>query len=143
MRSPAFLDSSALIPLFVQEPLTSRVQALYKQCRPVVWWGASVEIAAALARLLRVKQLDVAAWNTAKVSADKLSTQWAVIQPSENVRTKAKQIVENYDLRAADCFQLAAALDWCNDAPNGRMFLSADRKLRDAALLCGFDCPAL
>lgn len=143
MLPPAFWDSSALVPLCLLEPLTSRVQALYKRHQPVVWWGTSVEIAAAFARLLRVKQLDIADWNMAKLSAEKLSTRWAVIQPSENLRTKAKQIVENYDLRAADCFQLAAAMDWCDDATNGRLFFSADRRLRDAALLCGFDCPAL
>ena len=102
-----------------------------------------MEIAAAFARLLRVKHLDIANWNAAKLSANKLSVQWAVIQPSESLRTKAKQIVENYDLRAADSFQLAAALDWCDASPEGRIFFSADRRLRDAAQLCGFDCPKL
>ena len=143
MRPPAFWDSSALIPLCLVEPLTIRVQALYKRYQPVVWWGTSVEIAAAFARLLRVKQLDVSDWSAAKLSAEKLSTRWAVIQPSEILRTRAQQIVENYDLRAAGAFQLAAALDWCGDTPTGRIFFSADRRLRDAALLCGFDCPML
>jgi hypothetical protein len=32
-----------------------------------------------------------------------------------------------------------AALEWCEDAPQGRVFLTADQKLRDAALLAGFD----
>jgi predicted nucleic acid-binding protein len=49
------------------------------------------------------------------------------------------QLVERYDLRAADSFQLAAALEWCEDAPQGRVFLTTDKKLRDAALLSGFD----
>jgi hypothetical protein len=34
---------------------------------------------------------------------------------------------------------LAAALEWCEYAPQGRVFLTADQKLRDAALLSGFD----
>ena len=102
-----------------------------------------MEIAAAFARLLRVNQLDLVNWSAARLSANKLATQWAVVQPSETLRSKAKQIVENYDLRAADSLQLAAALDWCDDIASGRMFFSADRRLRDAALLCGFDCPAL
>ena len=49
------------------------------------------------------------------------------------------QLVERYDLRAADALQLAAALGWCEDAPQGRVFLTADRKLREAVLLSGFD----
>jgi hypothetical protein len=47
--------------------------------------------------------------------------------------------VERYDLRAADSFQLAAALEWCENAPQGRVFLTTDQKLREAALLNGFD----
>jgi len=34
---------------------------------------------------------------------------------------------------------LAAALEWCEDVPQGRVFLTTDQKLRDAALLNGFD----
>jgi hypothetical protein len=33
---------------------------------------------------------------------------------------------------------LAAALEWYEDAPQGRVFLTADEKLREAALLSGF-----
>ena len=143
MRPPAFWDSSALLPLFLHEPLTNRVQALYKHYQPVVWWGTSVEIAAALARLLRVKQIEVGNWNTAKLSADKLSGQWAVIQPSETLRVQAKQIVENYDLRAGDSLQLAAAFVWCGGSPQQRPFITADKRLRDAAQICGFQLPSL
>jgi predicted nucleic acid-binding protein len=64
---------------------------------------------------------------------------WSVIQPSEAVRAKAMQLVDRYDLRAADALQLAAALAWFEDFPQGRAFLTADQKLREAALLNGFD----
>lgn len=138
MRLQAFWDASALVPLFLHEPLTKRVQPLYKHYQPVVWWGTSVEIAAALARLLRVKQLDVGNWSTAKLSAEKVSGQWAVIQLSESLRAQAMQIVENYDLRAADSLQLAAALVWCGGSPQQHPFITADRRLRDAAQICGF-----
>jgi predicted nucleic acid-binding protein len=49
------------------------------------------------------------------------------------------QLVDRYDLRAADALQLAAALVWCEDLPQGRMFLTADKKLQQAAMLSGFD----
>jgi predicted nucleic acid-binding protein len=49
------------------------------------------------------------------------------------------QLVDRYDLRVADSFQLAAALEWCEHAPQGRVFLTVDQKLMDAALLSGFE----
>jgi predicted nucleic acid-binding protein len=48
------------------------------------------------------------------------------------------QIVQHYDLRAADALQLAAALEWCQDAPQRRVLLTADDKLLQAATLAGF-----
>ena len=75
----------------------------------------------------------------ARKLARRLADSWFVIQPSDALRAKSIQLVERYDLRAADSFQLAAALEWCEDAPQGRVFLTTDQKLREAALLSGFD----
>jgi len=72
-----------------------------------------------------------------------LSDTWSLIQPSNVLRSKAVQLVERDDLRAADSVQLAAALAWCEDAPQGRVFLTVDQKLREAALLAGFDAEEL
>lgn len=56
------------------------------------------------------------------------------------IQAKASTLIERYDLRAADApLQLAAALEWCENQPQGRIFLTADQRLRDAALLSGFD----
>ena len=66
-----------------------------------------------------------------------------VVPWSDALRTRSIQLVERYDLRAADAFQLAPALEWCEDAPQGRIFLTTDRKLREAALLGGFDAQDL
>jgi predicted nucleic acid-binding protein len=86
-----------------------------------------------------MKQLDSRDWNRARKLAKRLADSWSVIQPADGLRAKAAQLVERYDLRAADAFQLAAALAWCEDAPQGRIFLTADQKLREAALLSSFD----
>jgi len=67
-----------------------------------------------------------------------LADSWSLIEPSNILRSKAVQLVERYDLRAADSVQLAAALAWCEDAPQGRVFLAVDQKLREAARLTGF-----
>jgi hypothetical protein len=49
------------------------------------------------------------------------------------------ELVDRYDLRAADSLQLAAALEWCEGVPEGHVFLTIDQTLREAALLSGFD----
>jgi hypothetical protein len=53
------------------------------------------------------------------------------------------ELLDRYDLRASDAFQLAAALEWCEYDPSGRVFLTTDLKLRKAALLGGFDAKQL
>jgi len=139
MRLSAFWDTSALVPLCVRQTSTPRAVTLYKSCDAVVWWTTPVEIASALARLMRMKQLDSSDWTKARKLAAALAEVWSVIQPSDAVRAKGIQLVDRYDLRAADALQLAAALEWCEDAPQDRIFLTADQKLRQAAMLSGFD----
>jgi predicted nucleic acid-binding protein len=139
MRSPAFWDTSALVPLCVRQRITPGAIARYKVHDAVVWWATPVEIASALARLVRMKQLDPSDWTRARKLVKRLADSWSVIQPSDALRAKSAQLGDRFDLRAADSFQLAAALEWCEDAPQGRVFLTADQKLREAALLTGFD----
>lgn len=139
MRVSAFWDTSALVPLCVRQSITPRVIALYKSHDVVVWWATPVEIASAIARLVRMRLLDSGDCAKSRRLAKGLADSWSVIQPSDALRTRAACLVDRYDLRAADCLQLAAALEWCEDAPQGRIFLTADRKLREAAALSGFD----
>jgi predicted nucleic acid-binding protein len=138
-RPSAFWDTSALIPLCLHQSITPRVIALYRNYQAVVWWATPVEIASALARLVRMKQLasdDLA--KSQQLAAD-LAEAWSLIQPSDSVRARAVQLVNRYELRAADALQLSAALEWCEGAPQGEIFLAADQKLREAAVLSGFD----
>jgi predicted nucleic acid-binding protein len=123
----------------VRQGITPQAIALYKLHDAVVWWATPVEIASALARLVRMKQLDPSDWTKARKLAKRLADSWSVIQPSDALRTKSAQLVDRYDLLAADSFQLAAALEWCEEASQGRVFLTADRRLREAARLSGFD----
>ena len=139
MRVPAFWDSSALVPLCVGQGVTPRAIALYELHEAVVWWATPVEIASALARLVRMKQLDPSDWTKARKLAKRLADSWSVIQPTDALRAKSAHLVDRYDLRAADAFQLAAALEWCEGAAQGRVFLTADRRLREAARFSGFN----
>lgn len=142
-RSRAFWDTSALVPLCVHQSMTPNAIALYKLHSVVVWWTTPVEIASALARLVRMKQISPADCAKARKLANVLSDSWSVIQPSDALRTKALHLVDRHDLRAADSLQLAAAMEWSEGAPQGRVFLTADERLRQAALLSGFDAQQL
>jgi len=142
-RTVAFWDASALVPLCTQQNASSRAIELYEAYDVAVWWGTPVEVASALARLLRTRQINPREWAEAHRLADRLAGWWSVIQPSEGLRALASKLVERYDLRAADALQLAAALEWCEGSAQGRTFLTADDRLRDAALLAGFDARAI
>ena len=143
MRVRAFWDSSALVPLCVRQSVTPKAIALYKIHDAVVWWATPVEIASALARLVRMRQLNSGDRAVAQKLAKRLADSWAVIQPSNVLRANATRLVGRFELRAADAMQLAAALEWCEGSPQGHVFLSADHKLREAALLSGFDAPQI
>ena len=90
-----------------------------------------------------MKAIDSLDWAKATNLAKELSKLWSVIQPSERVRTTSIELVDRFYLRAADSLQLRATLEWCECAPQDRVFLTADQKLRDAAILAGFDAKQL
>src|ERR1035437_10133453 len=125
-RVPAFWDASALVPLCGRQSMTPLAISLYKTYDVVVWWATPVKIASALARLLRIKQLDSRDWSKATHLAKNLSGLWSVIQPSVSLRATSMQLVDRSALRPAPAFQLASALEWCEYAPPARVFLTAD-----------------
>jgi hypothetical protein len=51
-----------------------------------------------------------------------LADGWSVIQPTNDLRSNAKQLVDRYELRARDALQVAAALGWCERIPQGLVF---------------------
>ena len=93
--------------------------ALYKVHDLVVWWCTPVEIASALARLARMKQLDAGDYPKARKLAQTLADSWSVVQPSDALRAYAIEFVDRFRLRAADSLQLAASLEWCEHTPLG------------------------
>lgn len=128
-----------LVPLCVQESKSAKAKSLYQQYRIVVWWGTPVEIASAIARLLRMNLIQASDWLSALKTSAVLAQSWSVVEPSSTLRATAEQLVKNYDLRAGDALQLAAALAWCEGNPNGATFLASDERLLQTAMLIGFD----
>lgn len=137
-RSTAFWDSSALIPLCIQERASHKVKKLAKQFAPVVWWVTTVEIHSAIARLHRSGELDDAGRQAAFDRLSVLSRGWREVLPTDKLRTQAGMLLDTYSLRAADSLQLASAMVWCQQRPSRRRFVSNDLRLCEAAARAGF-----
>ena len=134
-----FWDSSALVPLLLQQPQTKRVRHLLEEDDElVVWWGSAVECASAIARLHRDGHLSAAAERDARSLLDVLRKSWFEVQPGDAVREQAMRILRVHALRAADALQLAAALEWAGAPPEGG-FVTFDDRLLEAAQREGFD----
>jgi predicted nucleic acid-binding protein len=69
---------------------------------------------------------------------DMLKRGWREILPSDTLRELSTRLLETYELRAADSFQLAAALTWCQQRPGRRTFICADQRLSKSAAAAGF-----
>jgi len=136
-----YWDSSALVPLLLDQPLTERARALYRQdSELVVWWGSPIECASAIARLHRDGQLTAAEEAQARTLLQSLKASWFEVQPGDAVREQALRILRLHPLRAADALQLAAAIEWAGSPPDGD-FVTFDDRLAAAAQREGFHTP--
>lgn len=139
-----FWDASALVPLVVQQSATGAVNALRaSDPAAVVWWGTVVECVSAIARLERMGELGAPGAKSAHAALERLAQSWIEVEPSETIRSTARDLLSRHELTAADAFQLAAALH----APPGDElleFVCLDQRLRRGALKQGFTVlPAL
>jgi len=134
-----FWDSSALVPLLVTEATSDLRRTQYdKDPWAVVWFGTLVEIESSLVRRQRDAQLPADVEHAARKRLNEITKQWTEVIPTEEVRARAIRLLRVHQLRAADAFQLAAALIFCREQPQHLPFLTADQRLRDAASLEGF-----
>lgn len=138
-----FWDASALVPLCVQERSTRQLRALAGD-RPIVTWCLSqVEIASAIERRAREKQLSAAARERALGNLAALADACVEVTAVAAVRQQALAILARHPLRAADALQLGAAWVAAGGVPRGHEFLCADVRLRRAAIREGFETPEI
>ena len=137
-KTPAFWDSSALVPLCIYESATRQARSHLRRFTPVVWWGTLVEVHSAISRLHRKAGLSDVEKRGALTRLEVMSRGWREILPSDRLRDLAADLLDKYELRAADSFQLAAALMWCQQRPSKRTFVCGDERLSKAAELAGF-----
>jgi len=135
-----FWDTSALLPLLVDEPAREHLLGLLeKDSEVLAWWGTPVEIAFAVARREREGLLTADEVAAALAGARVLADGWHEIVPSDMVRRTAERLLRTHPLRAADALQLAAALIAADHDPASLELVCMDERLKIAARREGFN----
>jgi predicted nucleic acid-binding protein len=135
----AFWDTSGLALLCVHQQATHaarRIARLHR--RLAIWWGTPVEARSSFVRLMREQVLSSSDVATCQARLAALRRAAIEVLPSEEIRSLAETVIDRFDVRAADAFQLAAALSLHQGKPRGRPFVSFDRRLAVAAASAGF-----
>jgi predicted nucleic acid-binding protein len=134
-----FWDTSALLPLLVEESHTPAMIALLRDdSAAAVWWLTPVECWSALARLEREHRLTEQQVAQSARLLDEATRRWTEVPPIERVRDQASRLLRVHPLRAADALQLAAALVLSDFEPRTLPLVTLDDRLASAARREGF-----
>ncbi len=134
-----FWDTSALVPLVVDEPSSEEMLRIVAADADVLTWTfTGVELLSAIARLGRTASglEDLAA--VLRLDALTHARRWHQVTDVDGVRRRAERLVGIHPLAAADAMQLAAALAASGDRPETLDFVTLDRPLARCAQLEGF-----
>ena len=134
-----FWDSSALVPLLVEEELSEPIRELYLEKEgTITWWSTPVECVSSIARLERENRLTPQAATQSLERLDALARSWNRIEPVDAVLETARRLLRVHFLRAADSLQLAAAVLASEGRPSTLEFVCLDDRLGIAAQREGF-----
>ena len=133
-----FWDTSALVPLLMDQESTPEVRELLSEDPEMAaWWGTPIECASAIARLRREERLTVDQEQDLLELVRILRESWLEVLPSEEVLALTFRLLRVHSLRAADAMQLAAATVWRGSTPRAEL-VTYDERLALAARLEGF-----
>jgi hypothetical protein len=134
-----FWDTSALVPLIVEEPSTAGALKLLRHDPGVIaWMLTSVEMLSAFARLGRAAGGLDDLLPGIRQEATAQFAHWTIVTDADAVRRRAERLVGIHPLAGADALQLGAALVASGDRPETLGFVTLDRVLARAADLEGF-----
>jgi predicted nucleic acid-binding protein len=135
-----FWDSSAIVPLLVDEPLSEQMARIRDDDSSITtWWGSAIECASAIARKERDPAAIPARVTEAFERLRQLQQEWQEVQPVDVVREQAVRLLRSHDLHAADALQLAAAIIAARNRPVSLPFVCLDTRLAVAAEREGFN----
>lgn len=134
-----FWDTSALVPLLVDEAATTEVRQMFvSDPEVVIWMLTSVELLSAIGRLgRRAAGIDDLV-PALRSEALELVSRCAVVCEVEGVRRRAERLVGVHPIAAADAMQIGAALVACEDRPERLEIVTLDAQLARCAQLEGF-----
>lgn len=134
-----FWDSSAIVPLLLEERSSDAVRAAFRRDPElVVWWATQVECVSALTRHDREGVVSAAGMIEALGRLDDLAMAWREIEPGSRVKQLANRLLRTHPLRAAEALQLASAIVAAEDQPATLGLVTFDQRLADAATREGF-----
>ena len=134
-----YWDSSALVPLVVDEPSTGRMRELLSEDTDVTTWiWTRTEVISAIERRVREGQIPPLERRSVLDRLDELASGWDEITEILAVRSRANALLARHALRAADAGQLGAALQVQERTGQGLAFVTRDRRLALAAEREGF-----
>jgi predicted nucleic acid-binding protein len=140
---PAFWDTSALVPLCVEQEASGAAKRMSHHYGVVVWWAAPVEVRSAFSRMIRTGHLVAVGQTQALEILADLRAMWREIAPTPSLRDRAERLLDRFPLKAADALQLAAAMAWASGRPRNRPVISGDAQLLEAARELGFQALAI
>ena len=133
-----FWDSSAILPLVIQEPRSSTVRACFSTVTQLLWWSTPLECESAVCRRVREGSISAAEAKDVRHELEALRLGMIEVLPSQEVRLLAVDMLRKHPLRAADAAQLGAAEMWRRRSGQALSFVCLDQRLRDAAASEGF-----
>lgn len=134
-----FWDSSALVPLILEESSSDKMVEIHnKDPNIMVWWSAEIESISALARMERENLIDSVLFIESKNILNSLKEKWYEVQPIPKIKSLAIRLLRVHSLKTADSLQLAAALTACEQNPQSLPFVCLDNRLNIAAQKEGF-----
>ncbi len=129
-----YWDTSAIVPLVVEEPGTRLARSwLREDSHLATWCWTLVEIVSAIERRSREGRISHSERREAIRRFETLSKTWDEVSDALAVRMRAVAVLAREPIRAADAAQLGAALLIAGPDPASLEFVCLDRRLASAA----------
>lgn len=134
-----FWDTSAVVPLVVDEASTPSVRRWLREDRAMTVWALTrTEAFSALCRRHGEGTIDAGGLERARTKLSAFAPHWLEVEDLVEVRRQAERLLLDHPLRAADALQLASAWHWAGGRPRRRELVVLDGPLREAGAAVGF-----
>ena len=134
-----YWDTSGILALLLVEDASEEVASLFAADPDIfTWWATRVEAISAIERRARTGESAQDECQLARDRLAEIAARWQEIDPTNEVRVVAEDLLRRHALRAADSLQLAAALATLPHLRASLPFVTLDSRLRRAAGTEGF-----